>query len=100
MPFEKQPINTIEGEIYNQAIEMCTFTKTQETFTEQHWFYCHTCKMVENKGVCIHCAKMCHSDHEISYSKYSPFFCDCGAKGDAYCNALSEKFVEKFIAKK
>ena len=78
---------------------MCTFTKTQETFTEQHWFYCHTCKMVENEGVCINCAIMCHEDHEISYAKYSNFFCDCGAKGYGVCSALSHSFVKDFKLK-
>ena len=47
--------------------------------------------MVANNGVCEHCAKMCHAGHEIIYAKYAPFFCDCGAKGDGFCNALSER---------
>ena len=70
---------------------MCTFTKTQRKYIRQHWYYCYTCKMVANNGVCEHCAKMCHAGHEIIYAKYAPFFCDCGAKGDGFCNALSER---------
>jgi len=28
------------------AGELCTYTKTGDTFTEQHWYYCYTCKVV------------------------------------------------------
>jgi E3 ubiquitin-protein ligase UBR4 len=38
--------------------------------------------MVDGIGVCSVCAKVCHADHDVTYSKYGSFFCDCGAKED------------------
>ncbi|XP_078094991.1 E3 ubiquitin-protein ligase UBR4 isoform X5 [Mustelus asterias] len=71
--------------------KLCTFTITQKEFMNQHWYHCHTCKMVEGVGVCTICAKVCHKDHEISYAKYGSFFCDCGAKEDGTCQALVKR---------
>ncbi|XP_045063212.1 E3 ubiquitin-protein ligase UBR4-like isoform X2 [Coregonus clupeaformis] len=69
----------------SQCNKLCTFTITQKEFMNQHWYHCHTCKMVDGVGVCTVCAKVCHKDHEISYAKYGSFFCDCGAKEDGTC---------------
>ncbi len=33
-------------------------------------YHCHTCKMVDGIGVCSICAKVCHADHDVTYSKY------------------------------
>ncbi|XP_027698527.1 E3 ubiquitin-protein ligase UBR4 isoform X4 [Vombatus ursinus] len=71
--------------------KLCTFTITQKEFMNQHWYHCHTCKMVDGVGVCTVCAKVCHKDHEISYAKYGSFFCDCGAKEDGSCLALVKR---------
>ncbi|CAG03215.1 unnamed protein product [Tetraodon nigroviridis] len=71
--------------------KLCTFTITQKEFMNQHWYHCHTCKMVDGVGVCTVCAKVCHKDHEISYAKYGSFFCDCGAKEDGSCQALVKR---------
>nr|XP_033777630.1 E3 ubiquitin-protein ligase UBR4 isoform X4 [Geotrypetes seraphini] len=71
--------------------KLCTFTVTQKEFMNQHWYHCHTCKMVDGVGVCTVCAKVCHKDHEISYAKYGSFFCDCGAKEDGSCMALVKR---------
>uniref|UniRef100_A0A4W3HBC8 Ubiquitin protein ligase E3 component n-recognin 4 n=1 Tax=Callorhinchus milii TaxID=7868 RepID=A0A4W3HBC8_CALMI len=71
--------------------KLCTFTITQKEFMNQHWYHCHTCKMVDGVGVCTICAKVCHKDHEISYAKYGSFFCDCGAKEDGTCQALVKR---------
>jgi E3 ubiquitin-protein ligase UBR4 len=57
----------------------------------QHWYYCHTCQMVERIGVCSICARVCHKGHDISYAKYGSFFCDCGAKEDGSCKALVKR---------
>uniref|UniRef100_A0A8C8CQK5 UBR-type domain-containing protein n=1 Tax=Oncorhynchus tshawytscha TaxID=74940 RepID=A0A8C8CQK5_ONCTS len=69
----------------SQCNKLCTFTITQKEFMNQHWYHCHTCKMLDGVGVCTVCAKVCHKDHEISYAKYGSFFCDCGAKEDGTC---------------
>lgn len=71
--------------------KLCTFTITQKEFMNQHWYHCHTCKMVDGVGVCTICAKVCHKDHDVTYAKYGSFFCDCGAKEDGSCQALVKR---------
>ena len=41
--------------------KLCTFTQTQKEFMNQHWYHCHTCKMVDGVGVCTVCAKVMNS---------------------------------------
>lgn len=64
-------------------LKLCTFTTTAREYMNQHWYHCHTCKMVDGVGVCTVCALVCHRDHDVSYAKYGNFFCDCGAKEDS-----------------
>ncbi|KZS01659.1 Purity of essence protein, partial [Daphnia magna] len=68
--------------------QLCTFVITQKEFMNQHWYHCHTCRMVDGVGVCSVCAKVCHRDHDVTYAKFGSFFCDCGAKEDSTCQAL------------
>ncbi|XP_055857167.1 protein purity of essence [Episyrphus balteatus] len=71
--------------------KLCTFSQTQKEFMNQHWYHCHTCNMVNTVGVCSVCARVCHKNHDVSYAKYGNFFCDCGAKDDGSCQALSRR---------
>ncbi|CAH1990557.1 unnamed protein product [Acanthoscelides obtectus] len=71
--------------------KLCTFTVTQKEFMNQHWYHCHTCRMLDGVGVCSVCAKVCHKGHDLSYAKYGNFFCDCGAKEDGSCQALVKR---------
>ncbi|XP_017783583.1 PREDICTED: E3 ubiquitin-protein ligase UBR4 [Nicrophorus vespilloides] len=71
--------------------KLCTFTVTQKEFMNQHWYHCHTCRMLDGVGVCSICARVCHKGHDITYSKYGNFFCDCGAKEDGSCQALVKR---------
>ncbi|KAK7862494.1 hypothetical protein R5R35_005919 [Gryllus longicercus] len=71
--------------------KLCTFTITQREFMNQHWYHCHTCKMVDGVGVCTVCARVCHRGHDVTYAKYGNFFCDCGAKDDNTCQALVKR---------
>ncbi|CAH1119052.1 unnamed protein product [Phaedon cochleariae] len=71
--------------------KLCTFTVTQKEFMNQHWYHCHTCKMLDGVGVCSICARVCHKGHDLSYAKYGNFFCDCGAKDDGSCQALVKR---------
>lgn len=71
--------------------ELCSYTVTQKEFMNQHWYHCYTCNMVENIGVCTVCAKVCHKGHELAYAKCGSFFCDCGAKEDNSCQALTKR---------
>ena len=52
--------------------------------------------MYDGIGICSVCARVCHKDHEVSYAKYSSFFCDCGAKDDGTCQ-VEIYVVELFI---
>ncbi|KAJ8300173.1 hypothetical protein KUTeg_021692 [Tegillarca granosa] len=74
--------------------KLCTFTMTQKEFMNQHWYHCHTCKMVDGVGVCTVCAKVCHKDHDLTYAKFGSFFCDCGAKDDGSCKALVKRSAD------
>lgn len=69
--------------------KLCTFTVTQKDFMNQHWYWCYTCKMVDDKGCCSVCARVCHKNHEVCYAKFGNFYCDCGAKDDGSCKAMS-----------
>ncbi|KAK8723161.1 hypothetical protein OTU49_011870, partial [Cherax quadricarinatus] len=71
--------------------KLCTFTLTQKEFMHQHWYHCHTCRMVDGVGVCTVCARVCHRGHDVTYAKYGAFFCDCGAKEDGSCQALVKR---------
>ncbi|XP_075228020.1 E3 ubiquitin-protein ligase-like protein poe isoform X3 [Lycorma delicatula] len=71
--------------------KLCTFTITQKEFMNQHWYHCHTCKMVDGVGVCTVCARVCHRGHDVTYAKYGNFFCDCGAKENGACQALVKR---------
>ena len=58
-------------------------------------YNCVTCGLVFDKGACTICALTCHQGHEVAYSRYSSFFCDCGAEspgpgeGRSPCKCLS-----------
>ena len=45
--------------------------------------------MVEGVGCCSICARVCHRDCDVTYSKHGSFFCDCGAREDGSCGALT-----------
>eukprot|EP00095_Tigriopus_kingsejongensis_P009320 maker-scaffold486_size158769-snap-gene-0.26 protein:Tk09320 transcript:maker-scaffold486_size158769-snap-gene-0.26-mRNA-1 annotation:"e3 ubiquitin-protein ligase ubr4" len=47
--------------------------------------------MIDGIGVCSVCAKVCHANHDVTYSKFGSFFCDCGAKEDESCRALARR---------
>lgn len=69
--------------------KLCTYTITQKDFMNQHWYWCYTCKMVDDKGCCSVCARVCHKNHDVCYAKFGNFYCDCGAKDDGSCQAMS-----------
>ncbi|VVD06116.1 unnamed protein product [Leptidea sinapis] len=50
--------------------KLCTFTVTNREFMNQHWYHCHSCKMVDGVGVCTVCARVCHRGHDVSYANY------------------------------
>ena len=75
--------------------KLCTYTQTARVFMNQHWYHCHTCGMVEGVGCCSVCARVCHRDHDVTYSKHGSFFCDCGAREDGSCGALATRVASQ-----
>ena len=77
------------------ACKLCSYASTGNSFTEQHWYYCYTCGLTESEGCCSICVKVCHKGHDVSYSRRSRFFCDCGAGAGATrglsCSALAPR---------
>lgn len=71
--------------------KLCTYSLTEKEYMIQHWYNCHTCKMIDSVGVCSICARVCHKNHDLSYAKHGNFFCDCGAKADGSCQALTKR---------
>lgn len=88
---EDEDSNDEESDEDSLCNKLCTYTQTQREFMNQHWYHCHTCKMVDGVGTCSVCAKVCHKDHDVTYAKYGSFFCDCGAREDATCQALLKR---------
>lgn len=86
--------NELDSDEESLQYKLCTFTQTRKDFMNQHWYHCHTCEMINTVGVCSVCARVCHKNHDVSYSKYGNFFCDCGAKEDGFCQALSRRMNE------
>lgn len=58
---------------------LCSHSR-QSGFVNQHWYHCATCGLTGDKGCCTLCAVICHAGHDVSYSRFSAFFCDCGAE--------------------
>ncbi|PAA59811.1 hypothetical protein BOX15_Mlig013612g1 [Macrostomum lignano] len=82
----------------SQETRLCTYTYTAKEFHDQHWYNCHTCKFVDGVGVCSVCARLCHRGHDLTYNKFGAFFCDCGAKGESFCQALNRRSASAAVA--
>lgn len=69
-------------------------------FHGQHWYNCYTCGLTWDKGCCSLCALVCHEGHDVSYSRYSSFFCDCGAEdgGDNDPSRVSCKCLSTIVS--
>lgn len=55
----------------------CTYLADND-FRDQHWYNCGTCGLVGDKGCCSLCSVVCHAGHDVWYSRYGSFLCDCG----------------------
>jgi hypothetical protein len=98
--------NTLVGEVTSEDTAVleecepaddacCTYTTTANNYLEQHWYYCYTCKLTFTEGCCSICVRVCHKDHDVSYSRFSRFFCDCGAGARGLvCKALKSRNSE------
>jgi len=77
-----------EKELEAVAGKCCTYAQTGNSYTEQHWYFCYTCKLQGSNGCCTVCVRTCHRGHDVGYSRFSRFFCDCGASTTTACKAL------------
>ncbi|KAM3720367.1 Auxin transport protein BIG [Dirofilaria immitis] len=84
----------------SRTLPLCTFASTAKQFVQQHWYNCYTCGMIEGEGVCSVCAVNCHRGHDLSYSKFGSFFCDCGAKGCVALKSASYPKPQRIINQK
>jgi hypothetical protein len=96
----KKKDKALAGDMVNEDISVeesiddtcCTYTTTSNNYLEQHWYYCYTCKLTFTEGCCSICVRVCHKDHDVSYSRFSRFFCDCGAGARGLvCKALKPR---------
>ncbi|GAM27937.1 hypothetical protein SAMD00019534_111130 [Acytostelium subglobosum LB1] len=71
-----EPEETAEAKL---ASMLCTYTTTKDEYMDQHWYSCYTCNLKDSEGCCGVCVRVCHKGHNVSYSRYTRFFCDCGA---------------------
>lgn len=86
---EKERAKEIEEkEMEAIAGKCCTYAQTGNNYTEQHWYFCYTCKLMGSNGCCSVCARVCHRGHDVGYSRFSRFFCDCGAATNSTCKSL------------
>lgn len=56
---------------------LCTYVKTRRKAELQPGYLCYTCNIVENKMCCSICAKTCHKNHKVAFSKIASFTCEC-----------------------
>ncbi|EGG15028.1 hypothetical protein DFA_09851 [Cavenderia fasciculata] len=85
-----------EDEARKLASKLCTYSQTKNDYMDQHWYFCYTCNLKTSEGCCSTCVKVCHKGHVVSYSRFSRFFCDCGAgagKGGP-CKALKPRVYQ------
>ena len=87
--------------ILNNLPICCSYVRDKD-FHGQHWYNCHTCGLVNDKGCCTLCAIICHQGHDIVYSRFSSFFCDCGGgeiNGIVRCKCLSPQARDSYLTK-
>jgi len=76
------------------TMSLCTYTVTgKNNLMDQHWYYCYTCKLTASEGVCGVCVKVCHKEHNVSYSRKSRFYCSCGSGARSPCKCLVPRNV-------
>lgn len=70
---------------------ICTYSITGDQFAPQSYRCCYTCGLTEGRGVCLSCANVCHSNHDLGDTIQSDsFFCDC-RENDQPCIAINNK---------
>ena len=57
--------------------QFCTRSLFGKSLINQKFFHCKTCNILNSKGFCENCAKICHNGHELIYKGNIKSFCDC-----------------------
>jgi Putative zinc finger in N-recognin (UBR box) len=85
-------------------LPICCSYVLDNDFHEQHWYHCYTCGLTNEKGCCTLCAAICHRGHDVSYSRHSAFFCDCGGEAESKeyefqrrCKCLAPNARDNFL---
>jgi len=103
------PSYVIDKEKYELRLHLCRLKKKctimctgRKNYMKQDWFFCKTCDMTENHGVCEVCRDVCHKGHETYLSKHSPcpFVCCCGngeCEESCKCNDTTGKSDTSYI---
>ena len=63
----------------------CTFIVTGEEYSQQTWWNCKTCGLVDGTGCCETCVDKCHEGHDVVGGKVGSFYCDCPSSGNCLC---------------
>lgn len=68
----------------------CSYLRGRRKNEGEPWYNCFTCGLIENKGICTVCAKLCHKNHKVSFVKVSSFLCHCHSDGN--CLAVPREY--------
>jgi hypothetical protein len=82
--------------LYQSPTGYCTFPLTGRRQSQQQaWRNCRSCGLVDNVGVCVMCAEICHAGHDLGEERFSNFFCDCGKLYHLFLS-LMRAFLNQF----
>lgn len=66
--FDSEAESERQRELLAKLPKTCSYQSTPG-FTQQHWYHCSTCGLTEDRGCCLLCALVCHSGHDVQYSR-------------------------------
>ena len=74
--------------------QQCTTKRIGTNVSEQHVWWCRTCAMPVDSGVCNICAEKCHAGHDlVDKGVWFSFTCDCGkGANSSQCQCKSVTF--------
>lgn len=98
IPSENSIQNDHENETISEIDKYCTYAVTGTRYSEQKWYYCRTCGLTGNKGMCEICAQKCHKNHDVAFYKNGTgFYCDCPDHGGCCCMPQSDDLQCTFV---
>ena len=98
IPIENSMQDDQENITSSEITKYCTYAVTGNCFGEQKWYFCRTCGLTGNNGICEICAKKCHNDHDVVfYRNATGFYCDCPDHGNCSCMPQSDDLQCTFV---